>query len=253
MKDKKTPVIVITSNKGGVGKTILTLNIAGIYEKLNKKVLILDFDFSGGGIALNLNLNPKKNIYNIYEDLITNKFTDYRNYVTKYSDNIEIVASLKDIRQIHKIEEFSKVVESIINIFKQNYDVVLIDTQHGLNKTNIVSLDSATVILYVITNCLMDLKNTKSFMQVLDDVSYLSKTKIVLNNSVLPELDYFSNYDIKNLIKRNIDYTISSNLHIKNINKYITEGKIFTLNKNLVFKDKKDLTKLTKLAEDLIK
>ena len=90
-------------------------------------------------------------------------------------------------------------------------------------------------------------------MQVLDDVSYLSKTKIVLNNSVLPELDYFSNYDIKNLIKQNIDYTISSNLHIKNITKYITEGKIFTLNKNLVFKDKKDLTKLTRLAEDLIK
>ena len=221
--DKKTTVIVVTSGKGGVGKTILTLNLAGIYEKLGKKVLLLDFDFTGGNLALNMNLTPQKSIFNIYEDLVNNKFTEI------------------------------EYIESIINIFKQDYDVVLIDTQHGLHGTNIVALDAADVILYTITNSLMDLKNTKAFMQVLDDVDYLDKVKVVLNNSARPELNYFSVYDMKNLIKHNIDYTVSSNLYIRNFTKYVVEGKIFTLNKNLIFKDKKDLNKLNNMAKDLIK
>ena len=99
----------------------------------------------------------------------------------------------------------------------------------------------------------MDLKNTKAFMQVLDDVDYLDKVKVVLNNSARPELNYFSVYDMKNLIKHNIDYTVSSNLYIRNFTKYVVEGKIFTLNKNLIFKDKKDLNKLNNMAKDLIK
>ena len=80
--DKKTTVIVVTSGKGGVGKTILTLNLAGIYEKLGKKVLLLDFDFTGGNLALNMNLTPQKSIFNIYEDLVNNQFTDCKSYIT---------------------------------------------------------------------------------------------------------------------------------------------------------------------------
>ena len=120
--DKKTTVIVVTSGKGGVGKTILTLNLAGIYEKLGKKVLLLDFDFTGGNLALNMNLTPQKSIFNIYEDLVNNKFTDCKSYITKYSSFIDVVASPKDPRQARKIE--IEYIESIINIFKQDYDVV---------------------------------------------------------------------------------------------------------------------------------
>lgn len=251
MKNKQTSVIVVTSGKGGVGKTTLTLNLAGIYEKLEKKVLLLDFDFVGGNLALNMNLKPEKSIYNVYEDIMSNKFTECKNYITKYSEFIDVVASPKDPRQARKIQ--TEYIEAIINIFKQNYDVVLIDTQHGLHEVNIITLDVADIILYTITNSLMDLKNTKAFMQVLSDVDYLDKVKVVLNNAARPDEDYFSMYDIKNLIKHNIDYTISSNLYIKNFTKYIVEGKIFTLNKNLIFKDKKDLNKLTSMAKDLIK
>ena len=44
-------VISISSVKGGVGKTTLTLNLAGIYQQLKKRVLIIDFDLYSGGVA----------------------------------------------------------------------------------------------------------------------------------------------------------------------------------------------------------
>ena len=59
---KKAVSICITSAKGGVGKTTTTLNLAGIYEVLEKKVLIIDLDVTNGGIALSLNKPYKKEV-----------------------------------------------------------------------------------------------------------------------------------------------------------------------------------------------
>ena len=52
---RKGKVVCITSGKGGGGKTILTANLAGIIESLNKKVLLIDLDLTNGGLALILN------------------------------------------------------------------------------------------------------------------------------------------------------------------------------------------------------
>lgn len=49
-------IITISSVKGGVGKTTMTFNLAGIYCELNKRVLIIDLDLYSGGIAASLNV-----------------------------------------------------------------------------------------------------------------------------------------------------------------------------------------------------
>ena len=65
MASKKGKTLCISSAKGGVGKTITTLNLAGIYELISKKVLIVDLDLYGGGIAAALNKPFEKSIYTI--------------------------------------------------------------------------------------------------------------------------------------------------------------------------------------------
>ena len=63
MKRKTGKSICVFSGKGGVGKTILTLNLAGIYKIIGKRVLIMDLDLSSGGISLATNKASEKNIY----------------------------------------------------------------------------------------------------------------------------------------------------------------------------------------------
>ena len=249
MKKNKGKIITVTSNKGGVGKTIFLLNLAGVFAKFRKKVLLVDCDFFGGAIALNLDLKPTKNIFNISDDIKGNHYKNYTDYITSYHKNIDVVASCKDIRQALKID--IEYITAFLDRVKDYYDVILIDMAHGLSKDNIHLLDKSDTILYMMTNDLMDIKNTKAYMEVIES-SNIDNLKVILNNSRDINLNYFSKYDIRSMIGRNIDYSIDKTLYIKNITSFILEGEIFTLNKTLTFKDKNDLRKLESLATDLL-
>ena len=248
-ENKKGKIITVTSAKGGVGKTIFLLNLAGIFSRMKQKVLIVDCDLVGGAVALDLNLNPIKNIFHISDDIFNNRYQNYTDYLTSYQDNIDIVASCKDPKQALKID--MNYIMMFLKQVKNEYDIILVDTTHGFTKENINILDKSDIILYMMTNDIMDIKNTKSYMEVMNDIE-MDHIKIILNNSRDINLNYFSKYEIRSMIGRNIDYSLDRSLYIKNITSFLIEGEIFTLNKSLTFKDKNDLKKLENMARDFI-
>ena len=75
---------------------------------------------------------------------------------------------------------------------------------------------------------------------------------MVYNSSKDTGKDYFSLFDIKSIIKHNIDYTIDNTFYIKDIDKYVIDGEILTLNKKIRALKKNDIIRLEKLANDLI-
>lgn len=245
MKKKIGKSLCLFSGKGGVGKTILTLNLAAVYSQINKHVLIVDLDLSSGGIALATNKVFDKTIYNFVDDYNNNRFKDFNDYVVKYNENIDIMPSPKDPRQASKID--SKYIEILLDKAMFHYDMVLIDTNHNLNELNLVVLDAADNILFVIENDPMDLKNMKSLLSIFKD---LDKTnyKILLNNSRDPFKKYFTLYDMKTIIKNNIDYEISSEFFLKNMDSYVMNGEIPMLQPKAPNIFNKDYTTMMNLA-----
>lgn len=242
-------IISISSTKGGVGKTTMTLNLAGIYHLLNKKVLIIDLDLYSGGVALSLNLNNKKDIFMLCDSLNNNRFSDFSEYVCKYNENIDVISAPRDPRQANKID--SKYLPIILEKAKNLYDIILIDTKHILDEFNLITLDYSYMSLFVITNDPVDLKNMKSLMTIFKDAG---KTNFltVLNNSRDTGKDYLTLFDIKNLIKTNVDYIISKNFYIRNIDKYVLNGEILTLNKNIRRFHSADINVMKQIAMALI-
>ena len=198
-------VISISSVKGGVGKTVITTNLAGIYCTLNKKVLIIDLDLYAGGIAVSLDIKNKKDIFMLIDSISNNRFTELKDYVVSYNNQIDVLASPKDPRQANKID--GKYIPLIFDLAKQYYDVILVDTSHILDEVNLVILDNAYMSLFVITNDLVDLKNMKSIVSIFHDADKKNYF-ILLNNSRDVGKDYMSLFDIRNVIKANVDYTI---------------------------------------------
>lgn len=246
----KAKIFTITSVKGGVGKTTIVLNLAGIYSRLEKRVLILDLDFYSGDIAATLNINYERDIYNLYEDLSNNKFSNLDDYVTKYNDNIKVIPAPKDPRFARKIE--GKILDLILYKASMKYDVILIDTNHILTDINLFALDSSDQILYIINNDSMNLKNMKTLVSILNDMNK-NNYKVILNNSNIKGKNYYNKYDIKNIINKNVDYIIPSSFYIKNIDKYIIDGKILTLDNNIYKKEKSAIKIYNMIASDLLK
>ena len=71
---KKGKSLCIFSAKGGVGKTITTLNLAGIFKLIEKKVLIMDMDLANGGVTVALNCPFTSTIYNFVDDYNNNRY-----------------------------------------------------------------------------------------------------------------------------------------------------------------------------------
>ena len=243
-------VIVVTSGKGGVGKTTLTLNLAGLYFLNKMKVLIIDLDLYAGGIATCLNIDNKKDIYMLVDSLSNNKYVELKDYVTSYNSGIDILANPKDPRDVSKIE--SKYINKIFELAKLEYDVILIDTSHLLDEICLMAVDASYMSAYVITNDLVDLKNMKTLISIFNEMQK-TNYKIVLNNARDTGRDYLSNFDIRNMLKANVDYTISKNFYIKNIDKYVLRGEILTLNKTITMFNQSDINNMNKLALSLIK
>jgi MinD-like ATPase involved in chromosome partitioning or flagellar assembly len=249
MNNQNGKIITISSVKGGVGKTTLTTNLAGLYFLMKKKVLIIDLDLYAGGIATITNVNNKKDIYMLVDALSNNKQIELSDYVCKYNNGIHILACPKDPRDVSKIE--SKYISKIFDIAKREYDVILVDTSHSLDEVCLLSMDAAYNTLFVITNDLVDIKNMKTMLSIFNEMGK-TNYKIVLNNSRDTGRDYITPFDIRNMIKGNIDYTISKNFYIKNIDKYILNGEILTLNKNIGRFYNNDIKNMNKLALSLI-
>lgn len=241
--------IAVFSGKGGVGKTITVLNLAGIYETIGKKVLIMDLDLSNGSIALCLNKAYQKTVYNFMDDYNNNRFKDFNDYVIHYDKQIDVLPSPKDPREANKID--SKYLEIAIDKASYHYDVILIDMDHTLSEGNLVILDAVYEILFVMNNDPMDLKNMKSILSIFRDLQK-HNYKILLNNSRDPFKKYFTLFDMKSILKENIDYIISPEFYLKNIDNYVMNGNIITLQPKAPNIFNKDYTTLMKIAVDLL-
>ena len=249
MAINKGKVIAVSSVKGGVGKTTTLLNLAGTYSLMGKKVLIMDLDLYTGAIAPSLNLEITSDIYKLVDDLMNNRFDFVESYVLKYNDNIDVLAAPKDPRYASKIG--SKYIKIILARALMKYDVILVDTNHALDEKNLVVLDNSDWALFVINNDMLNLKNMKSLVSIYKDLNK-DNYKIILNNSINKNRDYFGNYDIKNIIKADIDYLIPDSFNVKNIDKYTIDGEILLLNKNIRASHKNILKIFDKIAQDLI-
>ena len=248
-KAKNGKIISISSVKGGVGKTNMAINLAGIYYSMGMKVLIIDADFFSGGVSLWLDLKNKKDIYTLITSIANNMYTNFSDYVTSYNGGIDVLASPRDPRSAMKIE--SKFIPVVFEFARKKYDVIIVDTNHIMNETNLMILDNSYMSLFMITNDLVDLKNMKSIVSIFKDTDKTNYL-VCLNNSRDTGKDYISLFDMRNIIKCNINYTISNSFYIKNIDKYVMDGEILTLNKNINRFHSSDISRLKSIANELI-
>lgn len=248
-KITKGKIVTITSMKGGVGKTQVVLNLASMLALENQKVLIIDLDLYTGDVAFSLNVKPSGTIFNLCDDITNNRYKFDRKsiYITDYNEYISVLAAPKDPRQASKIDP--RYIELILNHFSNRYDVVLIDTSHILSHYNMMAFELSDKIFHVFTNDALDIKSTKTFMSICKNMN-VNNLVTILNNSIDTRKKYFSNYDMKSIIGKNIDFVVPESFYVKKIDACLMDGNLMDIYLNR--KKDKDYNKFKSIIDVIL-
>jgi flagellar biosynthesis protein FlhG len=141
----KTRVIAVTSGKGGVGKTSLSLNLSVILSLEGKKVLIIDGDMGLANVAIMAGVIVKKNIAHY----ITGK-SSLKEIIIQGPGNIDILPGASGIQELADLPvDIQEKIMTELNILACNYDVLIIDTGAGLNSSVMAFASIADDIIVV--------------------------------------------------------------------------------------------------------
>lgn len=141
---EKTRIIAFTSGKGGVGKTVLTVNIAIGLAKKGYKVLVFDGDLGLGNVNVLLGIHPKFNISHVAKGHKT-----LPEVILQTTEGIDIIPGANGSSLLANLSD-----ESRNALFKSleevtGYDYILIDTGAGLGGKVMSCLQVATEICLV--------------------------------------------------------------------------------------------------------
>ena len=143
-KDRKTRIITVTSGKGGVGKTNLSVNMALSFARIGKKVVLMDADLGLANINVMLNMIPKYNLYHVIK-----KQKTIREILAETEYGISVVAGASGFSQIANMGEEDR-HNFISEIDTLSFaDIIIIDTSAGVSSNVldfIAAADDAVVI-----------------------------------------------------------------------------------------------------------
>lgn len=126
-------IIVIANQKGGVGKTTTSVNLAASLGVLEKKVLLIDTDPQGNA-SFSLGIEVEK-ITSEMNQYLSQSFFDQNCIITSNSPNLDIIPALNLSSRIKSVNEDQKryVLKQAIKYLRSAYDYVIIDCSPSLD------------------------------------------------------------------------------------------------------------------------
>nr|WP_297165239.1 AAA family ATPase [uncultured Dysgonomonas sp.] len=142
-------IIALANQKGGVGKTTTTINLAASLAALEKKVLVVDADPQANASS-GLGLDIKQIKTTIYECLIGEATADQAIVSTEY-ERLDIIPSHINLvgaeLEMLNIENREKRLAAVLQAKKADYDYILIDCSPSLGLITVNSLTAADSVI----------------------------------------------------------------------------------------------------------
>ncbi|WP_460774347.1 ParA family protein [Microbacterium sp. GXF7504] len=165
-------IIALCNQKGGVGKTTTTINLAASLAEYGRKVLAVDFDPQG---ALSAGLGiPTHDIPTVYDLLLDTKRDAHEAIVHSAVENLDVLPANIDLSaaEVHLVNEVARetILARVLRQVAGEYDVILIDCQPSLGLLTVNALTASHGVLIPLECEFFALRGVALLIETIDKV-----------------------------------------------------------------------------------
>ena len=221
-KNKIDKVFLVTSGKGGVGKSTISVSIASKLSELNYNVLVIDMDMGLRNLDIMMGLEDKVK-YDVI-DFINGK-CKLKDAILKDPDgnNLSLLPATEDITKVLDADKFNLLIDYLRKLF----DYIVIDSPAGIEEgflNSTINIDKALVVVNQDKSSITDANRVIDILDLLE----MEDIGIVVNRYTNLKGDYFNIEDVYRLLGCNLIQGLirESDIVVKYTNKGIIPSKI---------------------------
>ena len=170
-------VLAVTSGKGGVGKTNISVNLAVSLAQIGRRVMVMDADLGLANLDIMLGLHPQYNLSHVLngqrtlEEILLTGPAGIR--VVPAASGVQNMAELEPAQHAGLIRAFSELSHTM--------DVLIIDTAAGISDSVISFSKAAQEVLVVVCDEPASLTDAYALIKLLSREHDLFRFRIVAN------------------------------------------------------------------------
>lgn len=202
-------IIAIANQKGGVGKTTTSINLAASMAAKGKKILVIDTDPQGNttsGFGVD-----KNDLENTIYELILDECSIRDCIIKNVFENVDLIPSNVNLAaaeiELIGVERKEFILKNAVDYVVDNYDYIFIDCPPSLNMLTINSMTTANSILVPI----------QCEYYALEGLSQLIHTVNLVKERLNPELEMegvvFTMYDSRTNLSAQVVENVKNNLN----------------------------------------
>jgi len=208
-------ILTVTSGKGGVGKTNISVNLAVFLAQQGYRTCLFDADLGLANINILLGVYPEYNL----EDVIEGK-KDLKDIVIHDKNGIDIIPGSSGVAKMESLS--SAELDKLAGAFKslEDYDYFIFDTSAGISKNVIAFCINASEVVLVITPEPTSLTDAYALMKILSLNGFEKTVKVVVNQCKNPKTAQLAFTKLRDTVRKFIG------IHLQPLGTIVSDGQV---------------------------